>query len=839
MKPAFARRRKNICVSMVIFHINLKCFRVLPILACCLFSFQTSLWAQSTILSGYVRDAASGESLVSANVRSLGNGGEGNHTLASASTNAYGFFSLRLPPGQVRIEFSHIGYNAKTMDLDLSADTILRVDLEPSGVLDEIVVSATATRNQLNTPQMGLSQVDLQDVRQVPVLLGERDVLKTIQLLPGVLSGGEGSSTFFVRGGMGDQNLILLDDATVFNASHLFGFFSTFNSDAIKQVDLYKGEMPAQYGGRLASVLDIQMLEGNNKSFQAEGGIGLIASRLKVEGPIVRDRASFVLSGRRTYADMFLRLSSDETVNQSQLYFYDLNLKANYQLNDRNRLYLSGYFGKDMLGYSDVFRFGWGNSTASLRWNRLWNHQLFSNTTLVYSDYNYRVDLLDETVDFVIASRIGGYNLKQDFHYYPDADHVVRFGLDARLQQMRPATIDAGEESPVNTLDIQQRSGLEIAAYASHEWTVSSRLSMVYGLRANQYLLLGPGVFFDYDAATGSIEGVRGADFDYHISDFDLEPGQLEIPPGVGRDEIVALLGTPYGKRDVVHRYWALEPRLSLNYRLDEQSSLKAAVTRNSQFIHQLSNATSSLPTDSWVLSSNNVKPQFADQFSVGYYRNFAGDAYEFSVESYYKDMRNQIEYRDGADLPTNDHLDAELVFGIGRSYGVEWHLKKQRGRWHGWLSYALSKSERKFDQLNGGRWFNARQDRTHDFSGVLMYELGPHWSLSGTFVYATGHAVTFPSGKYTIDGQTLWYYHERNGYRMPDYHRLDIGVNWERPSTKGFSSSWSFGLFNAYNRKNAYIIDFREGEYNAEQTEIYRIALFGAIPSVTWNFKF
>src|SRR5690606_19616980 len=292
--------------------------------------------------------------------------------------------------------------------------------------------------------------------------------------------------------------------------------------------------------------------------------------------------------------------------------------------------------------------------------------------TLVYSDYNYRVDLLDETVDFVIASRIGGYNLKQDFHYYPDAEHVVRFGLDARLQQMRPATIDGGEESPVNTLDNQQRSGLEIAAYASHEWTVSSRLSMVYGLRANQYLLLGPGVFFDYDAATGSIEGVRGADFDYHISDFDLEPGQLEIPPGVGRDEIVALLGTPYGKRDVVHRYWILEPRLSLNYRLDERSSVKAAVTRNSQFIHQLSNATSSLPTDSWVLSSNNVKPQFADQFSVGYYRNFAGDTYEFSVESYYKDMRNQIEYRDGADLPTNDHLDAELVFGIGRSYGVE-----------------------------------------------------------------------------------------------------------------------------------------------------------------------
>lgn len=808
-------------------------FRVIMAIVFGLIFLQTALFAQDLVVSGYVRDAASGESLVSANIHLSDN------RALQATTNAYGFFSIRLPSGNARLEFSHIGYASRTVALNLQTDTTLRIALQPAGMLDEVVVSAEASGSQLRSPQMGLSKVDVLEVRQVPVLLGERDVLKTIQLLPGVMSGGEGSSTFFVRGGMGDQNLILLDGATVFNASHLFGFFSTFNSDAIKDVDLYKGEMPAQYGGRLASVLDIQMVEGNNQEFKAEGGIGLIASRLKVEGPIVKDRSSFVLSGRRTYADIFLRLSSDETVNQSQLYFYDLNLKANYQLNDRDRIYLSGYFGKDMLGYSDVFRFGWGNSTASLRWNHLWSNRLFSNTTLVYSDYNYRVDLLDESVDFVIASRIGGYNLKQDFQFYADNDHTWRFGLDARVQRMRPATIEAGEESPVHTLEIEQRTGAEVAAYVSHEWKVSPRFSMIYGLRANQYMLLGPGIFFDYDAATGNILGVRGTDFDYKASDFGINTADLEIPRGVSRQDVAALLGAPYHKWNVVQRYWTLEPRLSLSYRLNEVSSVKAAMSRNSQFIHQLSNATSSLPTDSWVLSSNNVKPQLADQVSLGYYRNFGGDRYEFSVESYYKDMRNQIEYRDGADLPANDHLDAELVFGIGRSYGVEWYLKKQTGHWHGWLSYALSKSERRFDALNGGQWFNARQDRTHDFSAVLVYELDRNWSLSGTFIYATGHAVTYPSGKYSVDGRTLWYYTERNGYRMPDYHRLDLGVTWERPMAKGFTSSWSFGLFNAYNRKNAYIIDFREGEQNPQQTEIYRVALFGAIPSVTWNFKF
>lgn len=754
---------------------------------------------QNWVISGYVRDATSGEALSAATLRLIPiedslNGvdkrwtgventstGVGN---PQTQTNDFGFYSLSVPTGTYRLSVSRVGYSTwESESFRLSADTTYQISLQPAGQLEEVVVQANRAENQLNTPIMGLSRVDVSEISQVPVLFGEKDVLKTIQLLPGVMSGGEGSSQFFVRGGMGDQNLILLDGATVFNASHLFGFFSTFNSDAIRDVDLYKGGQPAQYGGRLASVLDIRMLEGNNKEFRAEGGVGLIASRLKVEGPLIPDRASFMISGRRTYADLFLKLSADPDINQSQLYFYDLNLKANYQLDDRNTLYLSGYFGEDILGYADVFRFGWGNSSATLRWNHLLSNRLFSNTTAVYSDYDYQVDLLDEKVDFVIASSIRSANLKQDFQFFPAANQTLRFGAEFRYQQIQPSEIQAGENASVNTLEIEKQKGVETSAYISHEWDPLSELGVIYGLRATHFSLLGTN-----------------------------------------------------------QTYISMEPRLSINLKLNRLSSIKASYSRNSQFLHQLTNTTSSLPTDAWIMSSERVKPQLADQYSLGYYRNFSADLYEFSMEAYYKDMQHQIDYRDAADLQANARVEEELVFGIGRSYGVEWYLKKQRGRWNGWISYALSKSERKFEAINGGQWFHARQDRTHDLSAVLIYEWNKSWNLSATFVYATGHAVTWPSGKYQVGDQTLFYYTERNGYRMPDYHRLDLGLNWEpksKRSNKRFTSGWSFGLFNAYNRKNAYIIDFRDSETQAGQTEVYRIALFGAIPAITWNFKF
>lgn len=745
------------------------------------------------VVSGYVRDVASGEAISGATVYFYASDTDRPYQTVS---NDYGFYSLALPKGVYRIAFTRVGYLLETMTgdrsdallsdtLSLTHDTIRHAGMRSAGELEEVVVSVRRGGDQLQNPLMGLSRVDVTEIQQVPVLLGEKDVLKTIQLLPGVLSGGEGSSQFFVRGGMGDQNLILLDGATVFNASHLFGFFSTFNSDAIRDVDLYKGGMPAQYGGRLSSVLDIRMDEGNNQKFHAEGGIGLIASRLKLEGPIVRDRASFMVSGRRTYADLFLKLSSDPDISQSSLYFYDLNLKTNYRFNDRNTLFLSGYFGQDILGYADQFRFGWGNSSGTLRWNHLWTNQLFSNTTVVYSDYHYRVDLLDENIDFVIAASIRGAQAKQDFQYYAGDGHQLRFGVDLKRQEIHPTHIDAGENASVNSLDIEKQRGDELAAYVSHEWNVSPAFSMVYGMRMQNFWL---------------------------------------------RD-------SPQAAYQAQH-YLTWEPRFSASYLLNDAASFKAAYSRNSQLLHQLTNTTSSLPTDAWILSSERVKPQLSDQYSLGFYRNFDQNLYEFSVEAYYKDMYNQIDYRDAANLQANAYVEDELVFGIGRSYGIEWYLKKQRGRWNGWIACTWSKSERRFDDINQGNWFHARQDRTHDLSSVLMVDLSPAWSISATFVYATGHAVTWPSGKYQVNDQVLFYYTERNAYRMPDYHRLDVGLTWEPSLKKGFNSSWTFGIYNAYNRKNAYIIDFRESETHAGRTDVYRIALFGAIPAVSWNFK-
>ena len=748
-------------------------------------------------ISGHIRDAQSGETLIGATIRL------GVDAAIGVRANNYGFYSLTLDDGAHTLVVSHVGYQSQELSILLTADTVVDIELNSGKLLQEVVISQEAVDNEVRSPQMGLTRVDVNEIKHVPVLMGEQDILKTIQLLPGVLSGGEGSSNFFVRGGGGDQNLILLDEAMVYNASHLFGFFSTFNSDAIKDIKLYKGGIPAQYGGRLSSVLDITMEDGNKKAYGAEGGVGLIASRLKVDGPMVKDKGSFVVSGRRTYADMFLKLSDDEAVKNSRLYFYDLNAKANYQLNERNTLYLSGYFGKDVMGYSGLFGFDWGNATGTLRWNRIWNNRWFSNTTAVYSNFNYNVNIESDDFNFVIASRIQNYNLKQDFQFFATSKSTWRFGFNVLNQEISPANIDADEETAVNSLRLENRKGLELAGYLSHEWKPTQRLNVIYGLRLTNFMLLGPGTFYTYDA-----EG-----------------------DAVGSEE--------YGSGDVVKYYLNLEPRMSLSYELPADNSLKFSYNRNIQHLHQLTNATASLPTDTWVMSSNNIKPQVADQAALGYYQNFYNGRYAFSVESYYKYMQNQIDYRNAADLQANEHIEGELLYGIGRAYGVELYLKKQKGRLNGWLSYTLAKSERQFDGINEGAWFDARQDRTHDMSAVGMYQLSPRWNLSATFVYSTGNAVTFPSGKYTVDGRTLWYYTERNGYRMPDYHRLDIGATWESAASKRFQTSWTFGIYNAYNRKNAYIIDFRENEANPNITEAYRIALFGIIPSITWNFKF
>ena len=772
--------------------------RYLFALACFLAMQVLPAHAQERLtISGYIKDAGTGENLIGAVLRIK------DQNLSTYSNN-YGFYSISIPAGTYQLEVSYQGYRTAVEEMTLSENTRKNFELlSNENSIEEIVVSGKKENDNVSSAQMGNLKFSMEEMKNIPVIFGEKDVLKTIQLLPGVASGGEGSSSFFVRGGAGDQNLILLDEATVYNASHLLGFFSTFNSDAIKDASLYKGGIPAQYGGRISSVMDISMLDGNSKQFSMEGGIGLIASRLKLEGPIVKDRSSFMVSGRRTYADMFLKFSNDETAKKSKLYFYDLNMKMNYKLNDRNTIYLSGYFGKDDLGYGDLFSFDWGNATATVRWNSVINSKLFSNTSLIYSDFTYNVNVDNDNSAFTIASKIQNWNLKQDFSYYANNNSTIRFGVNLLHQQIKPASLDAIEGSEVNSIAVDDRQGIEAAAYVSHEWKPFERLSMIYGLRLNDFMVMGPGTFYEFDQ--------------------DGEPTKESY----------------YGSVVAKH-YFNLEPRLSLSYLLNENNSIKASYNRIAQNLHQLTNTTASLPTDQYVVSSLNIKPQIADQVALGYFRNFQNNTYELAVETYYKYMDNQIDFRNGADLQANKYLEGDLLYGIGRSYGVEFLVRKNKGKLTGWVGYTLARSERQFDQINNGDWFSARQDRTHDVSVVGVYQLTKKWALGATFVYNTGNAITFPSGKYQVDGETMFYYTERNGYRMPDYHRLDLSATYEpHKEKKRFQSSWAFGIYNAYNRKNAYIIDFRENEQNPNITEAYKIALFGIIPSVTWNFKF
>ena len=755
-------------------------------------------FAQQTVLSGTVKDAKTGETLIAAVVAD-------SETQQATATNSYGFYSLSLLKGERNVIFSYVGYQTQTIKIPLNAPMKYDIELMPNeNALEEVVVSGTKRNQNVSNPQMGAFKFSMEEIKNVPVLFGERDLLKTIQLLPGVQSGGEGSANFFVRGGGGDQNLILLDEAIVYNASHLLGFFSTFNADAVKDVQLYKGGIPSQYGGRISSVLDITMVDGNQKEFAAEGGVGLIASRLKVSAPLGHNRGSYMISGRRTYADMFLKLSKEQDVKQSKLYFYDLNAKLNYKINERNKIFFSGYFGKDDLGFADRFGFNWGNATATVRWNHIVNEKLFSNTSLIYSEFNYNVGVTGNSGDFDIASKIGNWNLKQDFSYYASNKSTFRFGLNALRQTIRPASLNAGEDANVNSITIEKRNGLDISGYLSHEWKPTDRLSMLYGVRIVDFMVMGPGTYYRFDQA---------ADV-------------------VGQEE--------YRSGEIVKHYINLEPRLSASYLLNSNNSIKVSYNRLAQNLHQLTNSTAALPTDQYVLSSLNIKPQLADQVAVGYFRNFKDNLYEFSVESYYKAMSNQIDFRTGADLQANNLLEGELLYGKGRAYGLEFFLRKNSGKLNGWISYTLSKSERKFDEINKGNWFNARQDRTHDLSVVAMYRLSDIWSLGANFIFNTGNAVTYPAGKYEINNTTLFYYTDRNTHRFPNYHRLDLSATYEpRQENKRFKSSWTFGLYNAYNRRNAYIVDFRENENNPNIAEAYKIALFGIIPSVTWNFKF
>jgi hypothetical protein len=752
---------------------------------------------QMHTISGTVKDINTGETLIGASLSLLENPQSGS------VSNKYGFYSVSAPTNNYTLIASFLGYKNDTLKISLQHDIMRSIELVPEGTkLKEVVVNASSSDNITRT-LTGVQKVSVEEIKNVPVLFGEKDILKTIQLLPGIKSGGDGSSGFFVRGGAADQNLILLDEATVYNASHLLGFFSTFNSDAIKDVTVYKGDMPAQYGGRLSSLLDIQMNDGNDKNYKVSGGIGIISSRLNFEGPIVKNKGSFIISARRTYADLFLKLSKDTSVNKSILYFYDINAKANYQFGEKNRLFLSGYFGQDDLGYGTQFGINWGNTTATLRWNHIFNNKLFSNTSFVYSNYDYKIKINQTTNNLIILSKIKDFSIKTDLQYYQGNKNKINFGFNLIHHVFTPGTIQVSETSSYNPLTLEKRYALDGSIYVSDEWSPSAKVNLNTGLRLISFSVIGPGSFFSYDK-NGNVKDT-----------------------------------STYASGEIVKSYLNLQPRFAATYQLNNESSLKFSYSRNVQNLHLLSNSTGSNPTDVWIPSSNNVSPEISDQISAGYYRNIDQNKYEFSAEVYYKFLQNQIDYKNGALLVANETVESQLLYGKGKAYGLELFAKKKYGKLTGWISYTLSRTERLIDGINNNSWYPNNQDQTHNIAIVAMYKANKKWTLSADFVYNTGNAVTWPSGKYRINDNTVFYYTERNGYRMPPYNRLDISATLQGRQTEKFEGSWTFSVYNVYGRENPYFIQFQNDPANPQKTQAVQYSLFRWVPSITYNFKF
>lgn len=748
---------------------------------------------QKFTVSGTISDKKNGETMIGVKVFPL--------ELKRVGTlcNRYGFYSLTLPEGKYRIVCSYMGYKSDTAFINLNANIKSdRFLTESALVMKEVVASATKENDNLTKTEIGVEKIDIKEIAKLPVIFGEKDVLKAIQLMPGVKSAGEGNSGFFVRGGTADQNLILLDEATVYNASHLLGFFSTFNSEALKDVTIIKGNSPAQYGGRLSSVLDVKMKEGNNQRYSVTGGLGLISSRVGVEGPIVQDKGSFIVSGRRTYADVFLKLTDD--FKDNSLYFYDLNAKANYKIDDNNRIFLSGYLGRDKLGFG-AFGIDWGNITGTLRWNSILSPDLFSNTSIIYSDYSYQMGISSGKSNLNIKSEIKDWTLKEEFQYFPNSNNSIRFGFNTIYHNLIPNRFSG---NVISEPEKKGRYSWENAVFASNTMNIMEELTLDYGLRLSAYSILGGDTYKIYDK-------------------------------GVLVDSVVLALGE-FGKT-----YYNLEPRIQFSILLNEKSSIKGGYARNTQHLHLLSNSTVSTPTDQWIGNSYNIKGEISNQISLGYFQNFGEEdnTYQCSIETYYKDLQNQVDYKNGADLNSSPDIESELLYGKGRAYGVEFLVKKTQGKLTGWIGYTLSKTERKIDGINDGNWYNAKQDRTHDLSIVAMYELSERWSFSALFVYNTGNAVTFPSGKYDIAGNTVFYYTERNGYRIPDYHRLDFGATYTISRDEKYESSLNFSLYNVYGRENAFTIEFANSESDPTKTVATQTSLFRWIPSVTYNFKF
>ena len=751
-------------------------------------------------ISGYVKDGSNGEALIGATVyvRDLKMG---------VTTNLYGFYSISLPESSYLLEFSFLGYAAKQQQVDLHQNVTLNMDLVlKREELTEVEIVAERNDDNVKKPEMSVIKMDVKAINRIPALFGEVDLIKAIQLLPGVQATSEGSTGFSVRGGNPDQNLILLDEAVVYNASHLLGFFSVFNNDAIKDVTLYKGDIPASSGGRLSSLLDVRMKDGNSRKFSATGGIGLISSRLTLEGPVFDDNTSFIVSGRRTYADLFLPLASNKAVHNNKLYFYDFNAKATHRFDDNNRIFLSGYFGRDI--FSNQFALmSLGNQTATLRWNHLFSKSLFSNFSIIYSKYDYSLGTPSgEASAFKWISNLRDYSAKADFSWFLSPTSTIKFGAATTYHEFFPGEAQGvGNSTLISTFVLPGSFALEHGIYISNEQKISDLLTLKYGLRLSVFQNVGTATLYHYNS------------------------------------EFTVIDSTVFSKGKFFNNYASLEPRLGLNYALNEFSSVKASYSRTAQYLHLAQNSTAGTPLDIWFPSSPNIKPSIADQMALGYFRNFRHNTLETSVEVYYKKMNRVIDFRDHAQLLLNKQLDGELRIGNAWAYGLEMMVKIPEGRLNGWISYTLSTSKRKVAQINNGNVYSAPYDKPHNISVVLNYELSKRVVISANWVYATGIPVTYPTGRAVIGNKIVPIYSDRNAYRLPDYHRLDIAATFKGKPKEGrrWHGEWNFSVYNAYARKNAWTINFVQDDNNPNITYAEKTYLFSIIPSITYNFTF
>ncbi|MBU2940656.1 TonB-dependent receptor [Lacinutrix sp. C3R15] len=764
--------------------------------------------------SGTIQEATSNESLISVNIIIP-------ELQTGTTTNEYGFYSITLPKGEYKVIISYIGFADVVETISLTKNITKNFSLvEATESLDEVIITENVEKLNIKKPQMSVNALSASTIKQIPVVLGEPDVIKAITLLPGVTTAGEGASGFNVRGGAADQNLILLDEATIYNSSHLFGFFSVFNPDAIKDLKLYKGGIPARYGGRVSSVLDIYQKEGNSNSFHANGGIGIVSSRLLIEGPIKKEKASFLFGGRSSYAHLFLPLFDID----NKAYFYDLNTKISYKINKNNNVYLSGYFGRDVFSINDSFKNTYGNSVLNFRWNHLFSDKLFSNLSLIYSDYYYGLNL--NFIEFNWDSGIRNFNFKYDFKHYLNDKIKLQYGLNSIYHTFNPGEIEpSNDTSAINSRKLIDKYAFENAIYIDAEHKLSEKITASYGLRYSSFLRLGQKELNVYENDNPIL--------------FNEELQIYEKADPIGTET--------YSRSEVLKSFGNLEPRLALAYQLNEHASIKASYNRLSQYLHLLSNTSSPTPLDVWTPSGKYTKPQILDQVAIGYFKNFNNQTYSLEIESFYKKVKNRIDYIDGADLIANDAIEQIILNGKARAYGLEILFRKNEGRFKGWLAYTLSKSEQKTPGrttaetgINNGNWYNTPYDKTHDVSFTGSYYVNKKWTLNTNFLLQTGQPVTYPNGQYEYNGITIPSYANRNEFRLPTYHRLDLSANYtpKLEKQKNWQSYWVFGVYNIYNRRNAASISFSENR-NTGENEAVRLSIFGIVPAVSYNFKF